>query len=226
MVCALTRVLPEGSCYAKRVRYRVPFVVTVALGAVACSSDDAAVDGSDAGSNDAASETSSGPCPADKPIPGTACDEPALVCNYTGQMNACGSPSIETATCVSNIWYLQIDTGVCDAGLVPCPETEPKPGEACDVTPGDLCQYDSGGCCPNGYACVANQFYLVPLDCNPPGLECPAEIPTNGSPCDPCAEIYQFCVWGSCETAGGATVGTCDTGGVWLTDTANCGPTD
>lgn len=207
----------------ERVRYRVPFVVTVALGAAACSSDDAESDSAtDAGSSDATSEASAGPCPAAKPIPGTACDEAALACQYSSGNNACGAPLVEIATCVAGIWYLQIDAGNCDAGFVPCPNVEPKPGDACDVIPGDLCQYDAGGCCPTGYACVANHWYLIPLDCNPPGLVCPADPPPLGSPCDPCAEIYQFCVWGSCEDAGGGIVGTCDTGGVWLTDSVNC----
>jgi hypothetical protein len=203
---------------AHRSRFRVPFVVTIAFGAAACASEQSSEKGE---ALDSDASVDAGPCPSSKPIPGTACDLPGVSCQYPGALNACGDALVETATCSSGIWYLTIAQSPCDAGHVPCPTEVPSAGDTCDVVPGDLCQYDTGGCCQKGFACVANHWFLIPMDCNPPGLVCPTEVPELGAPCDPCAEIYFFCMWGSCSDGGAAIMGTCDLG-AWVTDEVDC----
>ncbi len=213
---------------------QAPFVVTIAL-AAAASACGGNVDGGAAGATGGSSGfggsgggTVNPPppslCPEQQPTSGDPCASVGAQCPYPGYVNECNQQIDYLASCGPDLKWTIGTTGVgasCNPPPPPvdvCPQLEPVVGQWCNVVESKYCSYP-GMCCGADYQCVGSTWQQVPISCNPPYVECPADPPADGEACQPCG--YATCTYGDCST--GETQATCSDG-AWSVTVTMCAP--
>lgn len=106
-----------------------------------------------------------------------------------------------------------------------CPGSFPTDATAC-AQEGLSCSYSQGQCCPPWEArCVNGAWQGLISSCNPPPPDaCPATPPTPGTACgssDPCASVYQYCTYDTCQEGTDNVTAECQAG-VWSVKSTQC----
>lgn len=215
---------------------RAPFVVTIALAAVGsgCGGSTSSGEGSggttSGGSGGSVSGGTGGigtggyganppsiPCPADLPAEGSACPTGNFWGNTCAFPDPCGKPEPFYAECnlQTGQWHL-LGSTACG-----CPTAQPSPGTACSLPSTQYCSYDDG-CCPTGFSCQDGLWVETGVSCNPPFLECPATVPTQGEACNDCALGLENCAWNQqCNGGPWQYFGSC-LNGAWTISQSPC----
>ena len=101
-------------------------------------------------------------CPAAQPTSGTSCDEVVSPCRYDGGAAcACVDCGPIGAPCSAH----QGKRWVCASPAAGCPDTEPRPGDAC-ASEGQYCVYGAAACYGAAeLVCTQGQWYATARVC-------------------------------------------------------------
>ncbi|MDI3287508.1 hypothetical protein [Polyangium sp. 15x6] len=102
------------------------------------------------------------PCPAEKPVHGSACDINYTGCWYPDPL--CDGGGAE-ASCDGETWYVSETGYACQRT---CPDTLPVDGTPCDACcSSDTCAYLDASGCPAQIACENGVWVSSPSSCTP-----------------------------------------------------------